>query len=128
LSAFAVHPRTNRFSLDSSHLFSSQFEEIETNVNENKEKADQVIAGSWLPSAKDKQKELIKKETVKRKDKEAKEALAEEKAEARKAALELKRGKLAKASGNQQIKLKALQMMRRRTALAKAKERSNAGR
>jgi len=104
-----------------------EFEEIETNVNENKDKADQVIAGSWLPSAKDKQKELIKKETVKRKEKEAQDFVANEKKEARKAVLEAKRGKLAKASGNQQIKLKALQMLRRRSALAKAKEKSKEG-
>ena len=101
-----------------------EFDEIYTNVRECKEKAEAVIDGSWLPTAKDKQKEVIKRDTRRRKAAEAKSAAAAEAARLRKEAIEIKRGKLAKASGNEQIKLKANQMIKRRNALAKERART----
>jgi len=100
-----------------------EFEEFFENTVENHKKAEQVIAGAWLPSEKDKQKAQIKKETVKRKEKEAAKQASDEKKAAIKAARDLKRGKLAKVSGNEQIKMKALQLLRRRQQMAKEKSR-----
>jgi Ca2+-binding EF-hand superfamily protein len=95
-----------------------EFDEIWTNVLENKLRAEQVMTGVWLPTAKDKQKELIKLDTARRKAKEAAAQTKDEVTRVKKEFVEVKRGKLAKASGNEQIKLKAMQMRARRKALA----------
>ena len=102
-----------------------EFDEIWTNVTENKLKAEQVINGTWLPTAKDKQKAIIKADTARRKAKEAAAAATDETKRIKKELLEAKRGKLAKASGNEQIKLKAMQMRTRRKALAEERNRKH---
>jgi len=101
-----------------------EFDEIWTNVMENKVKAEQVISGTWLPTAKDKQKAIIKADTVRRKANEAATAAKEENQRIKREALGAKRGKLAKVSGNEQIKLKAMQMRARRKVLADERNRA----
>ena len=102
-----------------------EFREVWENVRDNHDKAQQVISGTWLPGAKDKQKEMIKRETARRKLAEAKTAAREEAARLRREKIELKRGIVAKVQGSEQIKLKAVQMLKRREAIAKAKLRAS---
>lgn len=81
------------------------FEEFQTAVRENRDKAQKVISGTWVPSARDKEKERMKKEADKLRNKQERAA---------------KKGKSAKVVGTKQVQRKAKDALIERRAAHRA--------